>query len=48
MEVPLTQGKSWHHLNKKLYVDQDLPGLLLKKQNNLGQGEIYQSCKDYF
>ena len=35
------------HLNWKLYVGQDLLGLLSKKQSTWGQGEIYQPCKDY-
>ena len=34
------------HLNWKLYVGQDLLGLLSKKQSTWGQGEIYQPCKD--
>ena len=35
------------HLNWKLYIGQDLLGLLSKKQRTWGQGEIDQSCKDY-
>ena len=35
------------HLNWKLYVGQELLGLLSKKQSIWGQGEIYQPCNDY-
>ena len=45
MEGPLTHLRVHHmtyHLNRKLYVGQDLLDLLLKKQSTWGQGEIYQ------
>ena len=35
------------HLNWKLYVGQDLLGLLSQKQSTWGQGEIYRPSKDY-
>ena len=50
MEGPLTHLRVEHMtylLNRKLYVGQDLLGLLLKKQSTWGQQDIYQPCKDY-
>lgn len=50
VEGPPTHLRVYHmiyHLNRKLYIGQDLLGLLLKKQSTWVQGEIYHPSNDY-